>query len=114
MSASSAALAKARRSSNRVASGRSPRSTWSKSPIFIKSSAGGGRSVNFRLGNLPLAGAEVEIAAFIGLADMGGEHGAVAAKVTWRGLFPDRTTAVELLLCDVQMDAARRHVHLDR
>src|SRR5215813_12840325 len=64
MPASSAALAKARRSSNRVASGRFPCSTWSKSPIFIRSSAGGvGRSVDFRLGNLPLAGQEIEIAA---------------------------------------------------
>src|SRR5215471_2772021 len=114
MPASSAALAKARRSSNRVASGRFPCSTWSKSPIFIKSSAGGvGRSVDFRLGNLPLAGQEIEIAAFVGLADMGGEHGAVAAKVARRGLFPGRA-AVELLLCDVQVDAPRRHVHLDR
>src|SRR5229473_338906 len=35
MPASSAALAKASRSSNRVASGRWPCSTWSNSPIFI-------------------------------------------------------------------------------
>src|SRR5262245_59618159 len=50
----------------------------------------GGASVDFRLGNLPLAGEEIEIAAFVGLPDMGGEHGAVAAKVAWRGLFPGR------------------------
>src|SRR5262245_35542291 len=110
MPASSAALAKARRSSNRVASGRLPCSTWSKSPIFIKSSAGGvGRSVNFRLGNLPLAGEEIEIAAFVGLPDMGGEHGAVAAKVARRGLFPGRTAAVEFLLRDVQVNTPCRH-----
>src|SRR5262245_61068181 len=115
MPASSAALAKARRSSNRVASGRFPCSTWSKSPIFIKSSAGGvRRSVDFRLGNLPLAGEEIEIAAFVGLADMGGEHGAVAAKVAWRGLFPGRAAAVELLLRDVQANAAGRDLRLGR
>src|SRR5262244_2156316 len=106
MPASSAALANVRRSSNRVASGRLPCSTWSKSPIFIKSSGGGvGRSVNFRFGNLPLAGEEIEIAAFVGLADMGGEHGAVAAKVARRGLFPGRAPAVEFLLRDVQVNA---------
>src|SRR5262249_59247066 len=99
MPASSAALAKARRSSNRVASGRFPCSTWSKSPIFIKSSADrAGRSVDFRLGNLPLAGEKIEIAAFVGLPDMGGEHGAVAAKVARRGLFPGPTAAGEVLL----------------
>src|SRR5262249_31984408 len=115
MPASSAALAKARRSSNRVASGRLPCSTWSKSPIFMKSSTGGmGQSVNFRLGNLPLAGEEIEIAAFVGLPDMGGKHGPVAAKIARRGLLPGRAAAVELLLRDVQMDAPRRHVHLDR
>src|SRR5215510_10145988 len=115
MPASSAALANARRSSNRVASGRLPCSTWSKSPIFIKSSAGGvGRSVNFRLGNLPLAGEEIEIAAFVGLPDMGGEHGPVAAKVARGGLLPGCAAAIEFLLRDVQVDAPRRHVQLDR
>src|SRR5215475_15391214 len=115
MPASSAALAKARRSSNRVASGRFPCSTWSKSPIFIKSSAGRvGRSVDFRLGNLPLAGEEIEVAAFIGLPDMGGEHGAIAARVARRRLFPGRAAAIEFFLGDVEMNAPRRHVHLDR
>src|SRR5258707_6583278 len=114
MPASSAALAKARRSSNSVASGRLTCSTWSKRPIFIKSSAGGvGRSVNFRFGNLPLAGEEIEIAAFVGLPDMGGEHGPIAAKVAWRRLFPRRAAAIEFLLRDVQVDAPRRYVDLD-
>src|SRR5262249_59894990 len=72
------------------------------------------RSVNLRFGNLPLAGEEIEIAAFVGLADMGGEHGAVAAQVAWSGRFPGRTAAVELLLREVEVDAPRRHVHLDR
>src|SRR4029077_7775802 len=31
----------------------------------------------------------------------------------WRRLLPRRAAAVELLLANVQMDAARRHVHLD-
>src|SRR5262249_20885364 len=76
--------------------------------------AGWGRSVNFRLGNLPLAGEEIEIAAFVGLPDMGGEHGTVAAKVAWRGLFPGRAAAVEFLLSDVEADGPRRPGHLDR
>src|ERR1700730_10815509 len=100
MPASSAALAKASRSSNRVASGRWPCSTWSNSPIFILS------LVNLRLGDLPLAGEEVEVAAFVGLADMGGEHGAVAARVARRRRLPGRTPAGELLLCDIEVDAA--------
>src|SRR5215813_5523190 len=110
MPASSAALTKASRSSNSVASGRLPCSTWSKSPIFINASA---RSVDFRLGNLSFAGEEIEIAALVGLSDVVGEHGAVAADVARRGLFPGRAAAVEFLLGDVQMDPARRHVHLD-
>src|SRR5213596_1319376 len=115
MPASSAACANARRSSNRVASGRLPCSTWSKSPIFIKSSAGGRRrSVDFRFGNLPLAGEEIEVAAFVGLPDMGGEHGAIAAGVARRGLLPGCAAAIELFLGDVEMDAPRRHVQLDR
>src|SRR5262245_44645583 len=113
MPASSAARAKAIRSSNRVASGRAPCSTWSKSPIFIKSSAGWILLVYLRFGDLPLAGEEVEIAAFVGLADMGGEHGAVAAKIARRRWLPGRTAAVELLLAHVQMDAPRRDVDLD-
>src|SRR5436189_3247884 len=114
MPASSAALAKARRSSNKVASGRLPCSTWSKSPIFIAASARRRRRlVDFRLGNLPPAGEEIEIAAFVGLADMGGEHCAIAAHVARRRLLPRRAAVVELFLADVQMDATRRHVHLD-
>src|SRR5262249_62269878 len=110
MLASSAALAKARRSSNRVASGRFPCSTWSKSPIFIKSSAGQvGRSMDFRLGNLPLAGEEIEIAAFVGLADMGGENGAVAAKVARRGVFSGRAAAGGVLPPGGAGDSAGRH-----
>src|SRR5258708_31808772 len=108
MPASSAAWANARRSSNRVASGRLPCSTWSKSPIFIKSSAGGvGRSVNFRFGNLPLAGEEIEIAAFVGLPDMGGGPGPISAKVAWRRLFPRRAAAVGFPLRDLPAGTPR-------
>ena len=38
-------------------------------------------SVNFRFRNLPGAGEEVEVAALVGLADVLGEHGAVAARI---------------------------------
>src|SRR5258708_11868321 len=114
MPASSAPWRNARGCANMAASGPCPCATWSKSPIFIKSSAGGvGRSVNFRFGNLPLAGEEIEIAAFVGLPDMGGEHGPIAAKVAWRRLFPRRAAAIEFLLRDVQVDAPRRYVDLD-
>src|SRR5207247_4388765 len=70
--------------------------------------------VDFRFGNLPLAGEEIEVAAFVGLPDMGGEHGAIAAGVARRGLLPGCAAAIELFLGDVEMDAPRRHVQLDR
>src|SRR3954463_15703716 len=117
MPASSAACANASRSSNRVASGRSAYSTWSKSPNFMDPRLGrcqGGRSlVNFRFGNLPRAGEEIEVAAFVGLADMSGEHGPVAAQVAWWRRLPGRLATSEFFLADIQMDAARRHVDLD-
>src|SRR5215510_12762161 len=65
-------------------------------------------SVNLRLGDLPLAGEEVEVAAFVGLSDMGGEHGAVAAHVVRRRRLPGRAAARKLLVADMQVDAAGR------
>src|SRR5947209_16407342 len=61
--------------------------------------------MNFRLRDLSLAGEKIEIAALVGLPDMGGEHGAVAARVARRRLLPGGAAAVELLLADVEMDA---------
>src|SRR6478735_319339 len=120
MPASSAACANVSRSSNRVASGRSASSTWSKSPNFMDPRLGrlgrcqGGRSlVNFRLGNLPRAGEEIEVAAFVSLADMSGEHGPIAAQVAWWRRLPSRLATSEFFLADIQMNAARRHVDLD-
>src|SRR3954462_6576506 len=120
MPASSAACANVSRSSNRVASGRWASSTWSKSPNFMDPRLGrlgrcqGWRSlVNFRIGNLPRDGEEIEVAAFVGLADMSGEHGPVAAQVAWRRRLPGRLATSEFSLADVQMNAARRHVNLD-
>src|SRR4051812_2551859 len=69
--------------------------------------------VNFRFGNLPRAGEEIEVAAFVGLADMSGEHGPVAAQVAWWRRLPGRLATSEFSLADVQMNAARRHVDLD-
>src|SRR4249920_750473 len=114
MPASSAARANTSRSSNRVASGRSPASTWSKSPNFMVPRLRRLEAlVNFRLGNLSRSGEEIEVAAFVGLADMSGEHGTVAARIARRRRLPGRATAGELLLAHIQMDAARRHVDLD-
>src|SRR5262249_53034242 len=70
--------------------------------------------MDLRLGYLPLAGEEVEVAAFVGLADMGGEHGAVAARVARRRRFPGRAPAAEFVLCDSEVDAAGGDIDLDR
>src|SRR5262245_21475765 len=68
-------------------------------------------NLRFRRGRGALQ--EVEVAALVGLADMGRKRRAVAALETGRRLLPGSAPAVELLLADVKMDAARRHVDLD-
>src|SRR5262249_38700511 len=70
-------------------------------------------SVNLRLGDAALAGEEVEVAAWGGLAGVGGERGAVAARMGRRRLLPGGGAAVELVVADVQMDAARGDIDLD-
>src|SRR3974390_1651875 len=106
MPASSAALAKVSRSSNRVASGLPACSTGAHNPTFM-------RSVDLRLGNSSLAGEEIEIAALISLPNMGAIHGAIAAWIAGRRLLPARAPAVKLLSRNVQMDAARSDIHFD-
>src|SRR4029078_8034032 len=108
MPALSAACANVSRSSNRVASGRSASSTWSKSPNFMDPRLGrlgggqGGRSLGkFRLGNLPRAGEEIEVAAFVSLADMSGEHGPIAAQVAWWRRLTGRLAPTKLFLADI-------------
>ncbi len=56
---------------------------------------------------------EIEIAAFVGLADVLRIHGAVAARVTRRRLFPGGAAARQLLVRHVQMDAALVDIDLD-
>src|SRR5438270_13658534 len=100
MPASSAALAKARRSSNKVASGRLPCSTWSKSPFFIAASARRRRRlVDFRLGDLPPPGGGLAIAAFVGLGALGGACCDIAAHVGLCCVIPCRRVVVVLRLC---------------
>src|SRR5262245_53493719 len=70
--------------------------------------------MDFRLGNLPLAGEEIEVAAFIDLSDMDGENVAIAASVARRRLFPGLVPAIDFSLAYVEMNPPRRHVHLDR
>src|SRR5262245_35343780 len=91
-----------------------PIGSWSSDSEAPGAALAGTRaSMNLRLGDLPLAGEEVEVAAFVGLADMGGEHGAVAAHVMRRRLLPGGAAAGELLVADMQMDAAGVDVDLD-
>ena len=68
--------------------------------------------MNLRLGDLPLASEEIEVAAFVGLADMLREHRAVAANVMRRRRRPGGAAAGELLVADMQMDAASIDVDL--
>src|SRR5712692_5998027 len=70
-------------------------------------------SMNLRLRGRLGAGEEIEIAALVGLADMGGEHRAVAARVARRRRPPCGAAAVELVVADMQVDAARRDIDLD-
>src|SRR5437764_14417481 len=69
-------------------------------------------SVDLRLGDAALAGEEVEVAALVGLPDMGAVHGAIAARVARRRRLPGGAPRVELLLAHMQMNAARAHIDL--
>src|SRR3954462_13970420 len=69
--------------------------------------------MNLRLGHGGLSLQEIEVAALIGLADVLGEHRAVAARVfRWR-LFPGGLATGHLGVADVQMDRALVDVDLD-
>src|SRR5438128_538596 len=69
--------------------------------------------MNFRLGNRAERCEKIEIAAFVGLADMLRVKRAVAAWVTWCGLFPGSAAAGNFFVQNVQMDAARGHIDFD-
>src|SRR5258708_32562760 len=70
-------------------------------------------SMNLRFGLLLCAREKIEIATLIGLADMLGIHGAIAAQEMRRRRFPGGATARQLFLVDVEMDFPCRHVDLD-
>src|SRR5438876_410382 len=70
-------------------------------------------SMNLRLGHRRLALEKIEVAALVGLADVLGEHRAVAARVFRRRLFPGSLAAGQLAVADVQMDRALVDVDLD-
>src|SRR4051812_31675003 len=79
-------------------------------------SAGGfsGTSVNLRLRHGQMRGEKIEIAALVGLPDMGREHRPIAALVArWRRC-PRRLAPRHLFIGDRQIDAARADVDLDR
>src|SRR6516162_361550 len=56
---------------------------------------------------------KIEIAAFVGLADVLGIKRTVTARVARRRRLPGGAAARELLFGNMQMNAARRHVHLN-
>src|SRR5262245_35719120 len=70
-------------------------------------------SMNLRFRHFGPTLQKVEIAALIGLADVVGEHRAIAARVFRRRLRPGRLAAGHLLFTDVQMDAASVDVDFD-
>ena len=69
--------------------------------------------MNFRLRDRPAGPQEIEIAALVGLADVLGEHRAVAARIFRRRRLPGGLAAGQFLVADVQMDAALVDVDLD-
>src|SRR6476620_9722782 len=69
--------------------------------------------VNLRLGHRSLALEEIEVAALVGLADVLGEHRAVAARIFWRRLLPVGLATGHLGIADVKVDAALVDVDLD-
>src|SRR5690349_8029747 len=71
------------------------------------------RLMNLRLRHLAGGGEEVEVAAVVGLADVLGEHRAVAARIFRRRLLPGGTALRHFLVADVEMNLAGRHVDLD-
>src|ERR1700678_3692383 len=66
-----------------------------------------------RLGDACGAFEKIEVAAFVGLADMLRIHRAVAAGIAWRRRRPGGAPAGQLLLADMEMNFSRRHVDLD-
>src|SRR5438874_9622983 len=70
-------------------------------------------SMDLRLHHRAGGAKEIEVAAFVGLADVLGKHRAVAARIArGRGL-PGGAASSKLRIADVQMDAARGDVDLD-
>src|SRR5437764_12631113 len=69
--------------------------------------------MDLRLLHRRVAGEEVEVAAFLGLADMSAEERAVAALVMRRRRFPGLLAARHLLVRDGKVQLAARHVELD-
>src|ERR1039457_1680835 len=66
-----------------------------------------------RLGNGPKGPKKIEIAARVGLPDMLGIKRAIAARVARYRPLPGGAAARKLIVTDMQMDAARGHIHLD-
>src|SRR6188472_1081865 len=71
------------------------------------------RLMNLRLRHRRLALEKIEVATLVGLADVLGEHRAVAARIFGRWLLPVGLAAGHLGVADVKMDAALVDVDLD-
>src|SRR4249919_1118064 len=71
------------------------------------------RSMNFRLGNGTERRKKIKITDLVRLADVLRIKCAIAARITRRGLLPCSAAARNLLVPNVQMNAAYRHVDLD-
>src|SRR5271165_4159519 len=70
------------------------------------------RSMDFGLGDTSFAHEKIEIAALVGLADVRAVHGAIAARIARRRFLPGGAPTVELVLGDMQIDAARSNIVL--
>src|SRR5258708_537908 len=72
------------------------------------------RSVDLGLGDLGGALEEIEVAAFVGLADMLREQRAVAAPVSGRRRFPFAFSALQFGFIHLERKPTARHVELDQ
>jgi len=69
--------------------------------------------MNLRLGDRPERRKEIEVAAFVGLADVLRVKRTIAARIAGGRGCPGGAAARELLVVHMQMNSARRHVDLD-
>src|SRR5690606_16448568 len=103
----------ASRANGGTASTEARRSSWRMAVVFMASPRVPGRSVDLGLGGGLARLQEVEVAALIGLGDVPGVDGAVAALVVGHGRRPGGPPGRQFGLVHQQRQGPRRHVEAD-